>query len=167
MFDGVEVRAVCRKIFERMPYAGDGFLGVRSFVEGGVVHHEHTSWGKLGQEILLDPGGENVRIDRDAEQPDRQQTAANQRADHIGAASGMPVVRAMTSLPCGRITMRARHVMCKATFVDVNDSSPCRLISGDLILEDAPCVLVGLGMAQRFFYRSRPNDAERSRSLSG
>ncbi len=167
MFDGVEVRAVWRQIFERMPYAGDGFLGVRSFVEGGVVHHEHTGWGKLGQELLLDPGGENVRIDSEAEQPDRQQTAANQRADHIGAASGMPVMRAMTSLPCGRIAMRARHIVRKAAFVDVNDGAPCRLISGDLILEDAPCVLVCLGMAQCFFYSSRPNDAERGRSLSG
>ena len=136
-------------------------------MEGGVIHHQHTSWAKLGQEILLGPGGENFGIDRDAEQPDRQQTAAHQRADHIGAAAGMPVVRAMTSLPCGRIAMGARHVMRKTAFVDISDSSSCRLISGDLILEDTPCVLVGFGMAQGFFYRSHPNDAKRGRSLSG
>ena len=77
MFDGVEVGAIGGKIFERMPYAGDGCLSVRSFVEGGVVHHQHTSWAKLGQQILLDPGGENLRIDRAAEQPERQQSATN------------------------------------------------------------------------------------------
>jgi hypothetical protein len=166
VFEGIEVWAVSREIFKGMPGAGDGILGILSFVEGGVVHHHHASGGELGQEILLDPGGENVRIDIDAEQPDRQQTAAEQRADHIGTASSVPVVRAMTSLPLGRIAMGARHVVREAAFVDVNDGAPCRLISGDLILEDAPCVLVCLGMPQSFFYRSRPNAAARDRSLS-
>jgi hypothetical protein len=76
MFDGIEVGAVGGKICERMPGTDDGFLSVLSFVEGDIVHHEHTSWGKLGQEVLLDPGGENLRIDRDTEQCDRQQTSA-------------------------------------------------------------------------------------------
>ena len=77
MFDGVEVGAVGRQIFERMPCAGDSCLGVLSFMEGGIIHHQPTSWAKLGQEIRFDPGSENLRIDRDAEQPHRQQTTAN------------------------------------------------------------------------------------------
>jgi hypothetical protein len=154
VFDGVEIRAVGGEIFEGMVGAGYGMLGVLSFVEGGVVHDDDASCGQLGQEILPDPGSEDIGIDSGAEQSDRKQATANQRADHVGAASDMPVVHAMTSLPCGRVAVRARHIVGKAAFIDVNNGSSCRRISGNLILEDVPCVRVRLGMPQRFFYRS-------------
>ena len=150
MFDGVEVRAVCRKIFERMPCAGEGVLGVLSFVAGGVVHHHHASYGQLGQEILLDPGGEDIGIDSDAEQSDHKQATANQRAAHIGTASSVPVVCAVTSLPWERIAMGARHVVCAAAFVDINNAFSRRFVCGELILADAPCVRVRFGMCQSF-----------------
>lgn len=156
VFDGIEIGAVGGEIFEGMVGADDGMLGVRSFVEGGVVHHHDASCGQLGQQLLPDPSSEDLGIDSEAEQSDRKQATAHQRADDVGAASGMPVVGAMTALACGRIAVRAWHIVRKAAFVEVNNSSPGRLISGDLILEYAPCLLVGLGMAQRFFYRSPP-----------
>ena len=156
VFDGIEIGAVGGEIFEGMLGAGDGLLGVLSFVEGGVVHDDHASLGQLGQEILPDPGSEDIGIDSEAEQCDRQQATANQCADDVGAAAGMPVVGAMTALPCGRIAVRARHIVGKAAFIDVNNGSSCRRISGNLILEGVPCLGVRLGMAQRFFYRSPP-----------
>src|SRR5215469_2539278 len=100
VFDGIEIGAVGGEIFEGMLGAGDGLLGVLSFVEGGVVHDHDASCGQLGQELLPDPGSEDLGIDSEAEQSDRQQATANQRADDVGAASGMPVVCAMKSLPC-------------------------------------------------------------------
>src|SRR5215831_17230919 len=87
MFDGIEVWAVSRQIFEGMASAGDGMLGVLSFVEGGVIDDDHASLGQLGQQVLLDPGGEDLGIDSKAEQCSRQQATAHQRADDIGAAS--------------------------------------------------------------------------------
>jgi hypothetical protein len=156
VFDGIEIRAVGGEIFEGMVGADYDLLGVLSFVEGGVAHNDDASCGQLGQEILPEPGSEDIGIDSEAEQSDRKQATANQRADHVGAASGMPVVCAMTSLPCGGVAVRARHIVRKAAFIDVNKGSSCRRISGNLILEGVPCLGVRLGMAQRFFYRSPP-----------
>jgi hypothetical protein len=156
VFDGIEIGAVGGEIFEGMVGAGAGLLDVLAFVEGGVVHDDHASLGQLGQEILPDPGSEDLGIDSEAEPCDRQQATANQRADDVGAAAGRPVVRAMTALSCGRIAVRARQIVGKAAFIDINNGSPGRCISGNLILEYAPCVGVRLGMAQRFFYRSPP-----------
>ena len=154
VFDGIEIRAGGGEIFEGMVGAGYGMLGVLSFVEGGVVHDDDASCGQLGQEFLPEPGSEDLGIDSEAEPSDRQQATVNQRADHVGAASGMPVVYAMTSLPCGRVAVRARHIVRKAAFIEVNNGSSCRRISGNLILEGVPCLGVRLGMAQGFFYRS-------------
>jgi hypothetical protein len=53
--------------------------------------------------------------------------------------------------------MRARHVMGEAALIDVNHNPPRLLISFNPALEDAPLFFVRLGMAQRFFYSSRPD----------
>ena len=60
VFDGIEIGAVGGEIFEGMLGAGDGLLGVLSFVEGGVVHDHDASCGQLGQELLPDPGSEDI-----------------------------------------------------------------------------------------------------------
>ena len=156
VFDGIEIGAVGGEIFEGMVGADDGMLGVRSFVEGGVVHHHDASCGQLGQQLLPDPSSEDLGIDSEAEQSDRKQATAHQRADDVGAASGMPVVGAMTALPCGGVAVGARHIVRKAAFIDVYNGSSCHRISGNLILEGVPCLGVCLGMAQGFFYSSPP-----------
>jgi hypothetical protein len=97
VFDGIELWAVSREIFEGMAGAGDSMLGVLSFVEGGVVDDDHASLGQLGQQVLLDPGGEELGIDSEVEQCDRQQATTNQRADDVGAAAGVPVMAALTA----------------------------------------------------------------------
>lgn len=47
--------------------------------------------------------------------------------------------------------MRTRHIVGETTLVDINNDPAFLLISLDFFLEDTPCVVVGLGMRQRFF----------------
>src|SRR5512139_423623 len=63
----------------------------------------------------------------------------------------MPVMRAMTSLASRCITVRARRIMCKPTFINVDNGPACSFISSHLLLEDAPLVCVCFGMLQSFF----------------
>lgn len=60
---------------------------------------------------------------------------------------------AMTSLANGCVTVRARRVMRKSAFINVDNGPACGFIGGDLVLEDTPCAFVRFGMRQSFFYR--------------
>ena len=63
----------------------------------------------------------------------------------------MSVMGVMASLASRGITVRARCILGKATFINVNNDPACSFIGSDLLLEDAPCVFVCLGMLQSFY----------------
>ncbi|WP_177198220.1 hypothetical protein [Nitrosomonas communis] len=53
--------------------------------------------------------------------------------------------------------MLTRHVMRKAAFINVNDDAAFALIAFNFLLEDTPLFFAGFGVAQAFFYKSRPD----------
>ena len=69
----------------------------------------------------------------------------------------MLVFYTMATLIHWRIAMRARHVVCKAAFIKVNNDAAFALIAFNFLLEDAPLFFAGLWMTQAFFYKSHPD----------
>lgn len=97
----------------------------------------------------------HIGVDVSLKQTDGDRQLSNQGTSRVDTASRLPVMRAVTSLANGRITVRTRCVMCEPTFIDADNDPACCFMGGDLVLEDAPCVCVCFGMCQCFFYRSR------------
>ena len=63
----------------------------------------------------------HIRIDIECKQADGEQQLSDQRADRVDTTWRMPVMRAMTSLTSRCITVRARRIMGKATFINVDN----------------------------------------------
>lgn len=83
-------------------------------------------------------------------QADGDQQLSDQGANRVNTAFYVPVIRTRTSLANGRITVCARCILRKPTFINV-DNGPARGFIGDLVLKGAPCVFVCFGMRQCFF----------------
>ena len=138
MFNGVEVRRVSGQVFELVPGFGDDILDILSLVESGVVHHDDASRRKFGQQVLHGPCPENISMNVCLEQPDGMQESSGQRTDDIGSPFNMPAPDTMASLPHGSISMRARHIMSKSTFIKVNNRAADSFILPDFLLEEKP-----------------------------
>lgn len=150
-FDGIEVRGIGWQIFQNVPGFGDSVFYILTFVEGSIVHHDDAAGREFRQQGLRRPGVKDISIDTGVEQSHGQQEFFDQGADDIRAAFGMPIPYAVTSLTLWSIAMRTRHIVGETALVDINDDTALLLISLDFFLEDTPCVVVGLGMTQRFF----------------
>ncbi len=98
------------------------------------------------------PAEKSICINIAFEQSHRQKTFVDQRADHIDAASGMPITHTVTPLANGRIPMCSWHIVSKTTFINIDDDTVLSLIRFNRLLEDAPFVFVRFGMLQCFFY---------------
>ncbi|SFN16512.1 hypothetical protein SAMN05421863_11187 [Nitrosomonas communis] len=140
-----------------MPGIGNGGLDILPLMEGCVVHDNYASGQKFRQKVLRHPRIENVGGDMGYEQAYGQQRLSDQGADHMGSASCMPIFYTMDAFTHWRIAMLTRHVMRKAAFINVNDDAAFALIAFNFLLEDTPLFFAGFGVAQAFFYKSRPD----------
>jgi len=144
-----------------MPGISKGGFDVLSFVEHCVVHDDHASGQEFGQKVLRNPSIEDVGVDIGSKQAHGQERPFDQSADDIGSASCMPIFYAMTALAYRCIAMRARHVVSKATFININDDSAFALMTFNFFLEDASLFFAGLWVAQGFFYKLSPDALKR------
>ena len=96
--------------------------------------------GSLGQQVLLCPGMENIAVDVAVKQGNREETGPNHCADNISSAFGSPVLRAITPCTASEITMSARHIMGKATFIKIHNWQIICLMLFNPLLEVAPSV---------------------------
>ncbi len=123
VFDGIEIGRIGGEIEERVSGLLDGLLAVLAFVESRVG----------------------------LEQADGQQKFADQSADGICAASGLPVMRTKTAVSFETVAVGAGHIVGKAAFVGVNNGALLDFIGRYFLTKDVPCAFVGPWMAQRFF----------------
>ena len=86
-----------------------------------------------------------------------QQRLSDESANDIGSACCMLVFYAMGAFTHWRIAMRARHVVCKAAFIKVNDDAAFALIAFNFLLKDMSLFFAGFEVTQTFFYKSRPD----------
>ena len=96
---------------------------------------------------------EHISADIDCKQADGEQSLSDQGAERVDTTWRMPVMGVMASLASRGITVRARCIMRKPTFIKVDNGPACSFLGSDLLLEEAPCVFVCFGMLQSFFYR--------------
>ena len=111
-----------------------------------------TDGCEFWQQILCCPTEKSICINIAFEQSHRQKTFADQRADHINAASGMPIKHTVTPLANGRIPMCSWHIVSKTTLVNIDDDAVLSFIRLNRLLEGVPFVFVRFGMPQCFFY---------------
>jgi len=71
------------------------------------------------QQVLRRPSAKCTGIDVAFKKPGSQKKFSNQGADHVYAASGVPVVRAVTTFSNRGVAMRSGRVVCEAAFVNV------------------------------------------------
>lgn len=121
-------------------------------MEGGVIHNDDRVWRKLWHQILGGPLREDVGIDVGCEKANGEKSLADQRPDDVGSALGMPIVGAIATLPKKRVTMRARHVVGEAAFVDKGDRTALGLVTFNPCAEGLPFAFVRFGVPQAFFY---------------
>ena len=157
MFDGVEIGGIGGEIEERVSGLLDGILAVLPFVESRIVHHHDAVWWEFWEQIFHHPNMKDIGVDVGFEQANGRQEFADQSADGIGAASGLPVVRAVTALSFEAVAMGARHIMGKAALVDIDDGARLGFIGRNFLAEDVPCAFVRPWMTQHFFYMLFPS----------
>ncbi|SDW04689.1 hypothetical protein SAMN05421882_100248 [Nitrosomonas communis] len=63
--------------------------------------------------------GNHISADIDCKQADGEQSLSDQGADRVDTTLRMPVMGTMTSLASRCITVRARRIKCKATFINL------------------------------------------------
>ncbi|SDW63034.1 hypothetical protein SAMN05421882_101943 [Nitrosomonas communis] len=85
------------------------------------------------------------------EQSHRQKIFADQRFDHIDAASGMPITHTVTPLVIWRIPMRSWYIVSKTTLVNIDDSAVLSFIQLNRLLKGVPFAFAHFGMLQVFF----------------
>lgn len=73
LFDGVEIRAVWRKVFEPGADAFDHCPDPWPLVAGQVVHDHDVAGVKLGQQHLLDIGFKTDAVDRPVDDEGRDE----------------------------------------------------------------------------------------------
>jgi hypothetical protein len=134
-----------------VPGVSNGLLAVMAFVERRIVHHHDAVCWEFWEQILDHPNIEDIGIHVGLEQADGQQKFADQSADGICAASGLPVMRTKTALSFEAVAVGAGHIVGKTAFVDVNNGALLDFIGRNLLTKDVPCAFVGPWMAQRFF----------------
>ena len=61
-FDWIEVWAIGRQIFEGMACVFDHRFCVVAFVEGCVIHDDHSAGRQFGQQIVLEPKVKDICI---------------------------------------------------------------------------------------------------------
>ena len=152
VLNGVKVWWICWQIFKRMSGLCDCILNILPFVKGRVIHDHNWCWREFWQQILYRPAEKSICINIAFEQSHRQKTFADQRADHINAASGMPIKHTVTPLANGRIPMCSWHIVSKTTLVTIDDDAVLSFIRLNRLLEGVPFVFVRFGMPQCFFY---------------
>ncbi len=67
VLDGIEVRAVGRKVEQMRPCCFDGLAHRGAFVAGQIVHHHDVAGAEFGHQHLLHIGLEGEAIDRTVE----------------------------------------------------------------------------------------------------
>ena len=122
-------------------------------MERGIIHHNDGKGGQFRQQVLHRPSVKHLGIDIDCKQADGEQSLSDQGAERVDTTWRMPVMGVMASLASGCITVRARCILRKPTFINVDNGPAGSFIGSDLLLEDAPFVCVCFGMLQSFFYR--------------
>ena len=106
-------------------------------MEGGIIEEDNGNGWNMGQKDLLNPGEEGIGIDAALEQVHRSQLKAEQRADDVSVALGMPIPVSGAALPDGRIARLAGYVPGKAALVNPHrlDALP-RPFSGAGVLRE-------------------------------
>lgn len=140
-----------------MSGVSDGILAILSLMECCVIHHHHAAGWEFWEQIFHHPNMKDIGVDVGFEQANGRQEFADQRANSIGAASGLPVVRAVTALSFKAVAVGARHIMGKAALVDIDDGARLGFIGRNFLAEDVPCAFVRPWMTQHFFYMLFPS----------
>ena len=135
MLDGVEIWRVRGQVFQLVLCLLKLSLHGRAFTERCVVHYNHALGWQFRQQILLDPGNENFRVDIPLEGTQGQQGCSQQSSNNVGSPSSSPTKKTKTLVPLAGIAMKSGHIVGKATFVSVHNG-PCFLLIGtNLLLE--------------------------------
>lgn len=122
-------------------------------MKSGIVQDKDAVVCYLRQQILFEPADENIRFDRAVEQRRRQQLESfAQGANDIDPPLFMPVALPETTLPAGTVAVLPRHVGSKAAFIYPYDFFSFIGIVRYFLDEGFPCLGIGLGMFERFFY---------------
>jgi len=126
MLDGVEIWRVRGQVFQLVFCLLKLSLHGRAFMERCVVHYNHALGWQSRQQILLDPGGENFRVDIPIEGTQGQQGCSQH---NVCSSSSSPNKKTKTPVPLAGIAIKSGHIVGKATFVNVHNG-PCLLLIG-------------------------------------
>ena len=85
-----------------------------------------------------------------------QQRRSDQCTDDSGAPFGVPILFPETAFAAQAVAMGARHVVCKAAFVNINNGLSRLTLRLDPIPEAVPITVVRLWVPKGFFYMSPP-----------
>ena len=121
MLDGVEIWRVRGQVFQLVLCLLTLSLHGRAFMERCVVHYNHALGWQFRQQILLDPGGENFRVDIPLEGTQGQQGCSQRSSNNVGSSSNSPTKKTKTPVPLAGIAMKLGHIVGKATFVNVHN----------------------------------------------
>ena len=148
MVDKVEVWRVRGQVFQLVLCLLKLSLHGRAFMERCVVHYNHALGRQFRQQILLDPGGENFRVDIPIEGTQGQQGCSQH---NVCSSSSSPNKKTKTPVPLAGIAMKSGHIVGKATFVNVHNGPCFLLIGSNLLLERLPELSVCPRMAEEFY----------------
>lgn len=152
-FDGIEIRAVRRKVAKLDVLGLQKRRHALNFVRGQIVQNQRVSGLKAGNEHLLEIDQEDLTIHRAIDQKRGSDLFLTQRRQK-GRALPMAVrYRAHASFTAGAATVQAGQLGVKASFVNKDQTRciPIRLLpppKGACTLNVGPVLLGG---ARRFF----------------
>ena len=146
----VEIRAIGRKPQHRMSLSLQRIQRVLPFVEGGVIHHDHTASGQLRQQYFCRPCVENIAVYAAIKGSESKWHSAAQGADNVGLCLA-PSRYPCAFLPVWCITVRTGDVFSEAAFIDINKWMQACFIDTFYFEEFTAFFFVCLAVAEVFF----------------
>lgn len=95
----------------------EGINHVLAFVEASIVHDNDTLRWKFGNEVLGEPGKEDIRVNVAVKYRDGKEGIAGHCPNDIDSPSSMPIFGAIAPGASGTVAVCSRHIEGKATLV--------------------------------------------------
>ena len=123
---------------------------VLPFVEGGVIHHDHTARRQLRQQYFCRPCVENIAVYAAIKGSESKWHSAAQGTDNVGLCLA-PSGYACAFLPARCIAVRTGDVFSEAAFIDINKWMQACFIDTFYFEEFTAFFFVCLAVAEVFF----------------
>ena len=154
MFDGIQIGRRGRKKKKGVLFLFQSFLQITSFMKGGIIHNNDTSFRKLWDKCFCESSKENIRINIAVKKANSKKLVVLNGSDNSTSSFCMPVSYSIAPFSFVTVSMCSGYIMSKATFIQINNCFPFFFLSFNCLFECFPENLVCLWMKKSFFYRS-------------